>query len=115
LSDAEPKVWMATATCSCADSLGVADAVVKTAVDTLKHFSAQPAMDPQLLDLSQGWPCAQQSGCAAVIDVAASLAAVIPPGAGSIATDIATRVTKMARKVHMTWLQAVSAASIEVK
>jgi hypothetical protein len=93
---------MVTATCSCADGLGVADAVVKTPVDALKHFSAQPATDPQSLGpLLQGLPCGQQSGGAAVTDAAAKLAVSIPPGSGSMATDIATRATKMTRNVLM--------------
>jgi hypothetical protein len=107
LSDVETKPWMARTDCSSANGLDIADAVVNTADDRLKHFSAQPATDPQSLCpfLSQGLLCAQQSGCAAVIDTAGSLAAVVPPGTGSIATDIATRATKMARKVLMAWLQ----------
>lgn len=99
---------MVTAICSCADGFGVADVVVKTAVDRLKHFSAQPATEPQSLGpFLQGLLCAQQSGGAAIIDAAATLVVSIPPGSGSMATDIATRATKMARKVFMPGLSSI--------
>lgn len=117
MSDAEGKVCAMSANFARAGVSDVAATGPTTAAEKLKHFSAQPAKEPQSLApfFSQGLPCAQQSGCAAVIAIPGDLATTISPATGSIATDIATRATKMVRKVLMAWLQALSAAPFGVK
>jgi hypothetical protein len=107
LSDAEGKVCAMSANLANAGAGGVTAAGTAKATETLKHFSAQPAKEPQSLVLFcwQGCPCAQQSDCIAVKATSGALATTMPPATGSMATDIATRTTKMVRKVLMAWLQ----------
>jgi hypothetical protein len=84
--------------------------------EKLKHLSAHPAMDAQSLDdfFSQGLAWGQQSTGMALRDMPVASARAIPPATGSIATDIAMRATKMARKVLMAQT-GLSAEPLSVK
>jgi hypothetical protein len=117
LSDAEGKVCAMSANFADAGAGSVIAAGRTRAAETLKHFSAQPAREPQSLVLFcwQGCPCAQQSDCAAVKTTSGDLATTMPPATGSMATDIATRTTKMVRNVLMAQRQHYLLAPTGVK
>lgn len=74
-----------------------------TVPEKLKHLSAHPAAVAQLSEtfLSQGSPSGQQSAGMAEADIPGIFVLAITPATGSIATEKATRATKMTRKVCM--------------
>ena len=81
-------------------------AIVKGATrapERLEHFSKHPAREPQsCIAFSQGWPSGQQSTGTLVSDMmGAPLAWAKPPARGSIANAMATKETKILRKMLM--------------
>ena len=74
-----------------------------TAPDRPEHLSKHPAKEPQsCIVFSQGWPSGQQSADAALSDtLVAALALAKPPARGSMATAIATKETRIVRKMLM--------------
>ena len=62
-------------------------------------------MEPQpFVFFSQGLPWGQQSAWGAVREVSCDVARAIPPVIGSIATENATKFTKMVRPIFMVQL-----------
>ena len=105
LSDRDGTLLTKTTGCSEADIASTDADGLMGVPERLKHLRAHPDTDPQSPDpcLSQTFPCGQQSACTAERDVSGEAARATAPATGSMATESATTVTKMARRMLMAW------------
>ena len=87
------------------------------APDRLEHFIKHPAREPQSgIVFSQGWLSGQQFTGSLVNDIRGTPSAwAKPPARGSMATAIATKETKIVRKMLMGLTPGVAPKACAVK